>query len=281
MKAEKEREETGIQPVPFEVVELPLDQLKPHPKNYTEHPPEQIDHLIARIRQFNVYKEIIIARENTILAGHGLTEALKKMGRKTASCRRYDLSPDDPIALKLLAGDNELESLRIDNQNKLADLLGEIQAGDINGLLGTGYSDASFADLSTLVFQSKGGDGDGEPDPYSRKIDAPIYEPEREKPLLCDLLDTAKTNALLDEIDAADIPLEIKTFLIHAAHRHTVFNFSKVADFYAHSDMAIQALMERSALVIIDLEQAIENGFVKLSQGIAEQYSEDFSDDTE
>ncbi|EEP88958.1 transcriptional regulator, partial [Yersinia kristensenii ATCC 33638] len=37
-----------------------------------------------------------------------------------------------------------------------------------------------------------------------------------------------------------------------AAERHTIFNFSKIADYYAHAPADIQALFEQSALVIID-----------------------------
>ena len=41
------------------------------------------------------------------------------------------------------------------------------------------------------------------------------------------------------------------------------------ADFYAHSPKKVRKLMERSALVIIDFEQAIENGFVRLATNLS------------
>lgn len=40
----------------------------------------------------------------------------------------------------------------------------------------------------------------------------------------------------------------------------------------------MQELMENSALVIIDFDKAIEKGFVKLSEEIANQYKEDYPD---
>ena len=45
-----------------------------------------------------------------------------------------------------------------------------------------------------------------------------------------------------------------------------VFDYKKIADFYAAADENIQELMEKSALVIIDYDDAIKNGFVRHSE---------------
>ena len=57
---------------------------------------------------------------------------------------------------------------------------------------------------------------------------------------------------------------EEKAFLIRAAHRHNVFNYGNVAEYYAHASPEMQALMEESALVIIDVGNAIANGYATL-----------------
>jgi hypothetical protein len=44
-----------------------------------------------------------------------------------------------------------------------------------------------------------------------------------------------------------------------------VFNYSLIADYYAHATPEMQDLMEQSALVILDIDDAIANGYVKLS----------------
>jgi len=62
------------------------------------------------------------------------------------------------------------------------------------------------------------------------------------------------------------LPEEIKAFLRAAAERHVVFNYANIAEFYAHADKGLQALMEDSALVIIDFNKAIEQGFVRLNE---------------
>lgn len=86
---------------------------------------------------------------------------------------------------------------------------------------------------------------------------------------------------LISEINALRLPKEVKDFLTHAAGRHTVFNYERIADYYAHSDKQVQDLMEKSALVIIDFDKAIENGFVKMTRDLAESYKMEQEDDEE
>ena len=111
---------------------------------------------------------------------------------------------------------------------------------------------------------------------YSSKIEAPIYEPKNKKPHVLELCDETKTRRLIREIKASMIPDEEKEFLIKAAQRHLVFNYEKIADYYAHSSPEVQALMEKSGLVIIDFYKAIEYGFIKLSEDIQKQYLEEY-----
>lgn len=50
--------------------------------------------------------------------------------------------------------------------------------------------------------------------------------------------------------------------------RHLKFNYRNVAEYYAGATQAMQDLMERSALVIIDYEDAIANGYAKLKEAL-------------
>jgi hypothetical protein len=110
---------------------------------------------------------------------------------------------------------------------------------------------------------------------YTAKIKAPIYTPKHDKPHPYELFDSSKSDRLIESINKSSASKEEKAFLIEAAKRHIVFNYSKIADFYAHSSKEVQELMEESALVIIDFDRAIECGYVKLSEEIADQYLED------
>ena len=111
---------------------------------------------------------------------------------------------------------------------------------------------------------------------YSKKIEAPIYEPKNTKPHLMTLCDDTKTKKLMSEINDSNLPDDEKEFLCKAATRHAVFHYERIADYYAHATPEMQNLMERSALVIIDFDKAIENGFVRLCDEIRGQYMEEY-----
>lgn len=113
---------------------------------------------------------------------------------------------------------------------------------------------------------------------YSSKIESPVYEPKNAKPHILELCDKSKTHRLMIEIDQSSLSYEEKMFLIDAARRHNVFNYEKIADYYAHSNREMQQLMEKSGLVIIDFEKAIELGYVKLCDDIRQQYMEEYAE---
>lgn len=114
---------------------------------------------------------------------------------------------------------------------------------------------------------------------YSSKIKAPVYEPSHLKPHIYELVNSSKTQRILNNIEKSNVPDEVKQFLRIAATRHNVFNYEKIADYYAHSDKEIQELFEQSALVIIDLEKAIELGYVDLCKDIKKEYLETYNEE--
>ena len=108
----------------------------------------------------------------------------------------------------------------------------------------------------------------GDDTKYSRAIRVPQYNPSEIKPHIDSLLDYSKYSKLLANIKNSNVSEEEKKFLKLAASRHIIFNYAKIADYYAHSDREMQKLMEQSALVILDIDDAIANGYVKLSKDI-------------
>lgn len=110
---------------------------------------------------------------------------------------------------------------------------------------------------------------------YASGVEAPIYEPKNKQPDILELCDKMKANKLVREINQSSLSQAEKDFLICAAYRHYVFNYEKIADYYAHASKEMQELMERSALVIIDFDKAIELGFVKVCEDIKNKYLEE------
>lgn len=113
---------------------------------------------------------------------------------------------------------------------------------------------------------------------YSSKIESPIYEPKNQKPHIIELVDKSKTHRLMQEIENSSLGYEEKMFLMDAARRHLIFNYEKIADYYAHASKEMQHLMERSALIIIDFDKAIEYGYVKMCDEIRKQYLEEYGE---
>ncbi len=105
----------------------------------------------------------------------------------------------------------------------------------------------------------------GDDTKYSRAIRVPQYVPSKICPPIEALLDFTKYTELIRDIQKSTVSDEQKSFLKFAATRHIVFNYAQIADYYAHADSEMQELMEKSALIILDVDDAIANGYVKLS----------------
>lgn len=110
---------------------------------------------------------------------------------------------------------------------------------------------------------------------YTNIIPKIQYVPKtRCKPSEISLYNLEKYNDLVKEIKSKNLDSEIEKFLLYSATRHIVFDYQQIAEYYSHSDREVQELMEKSGLVIIDFEDAMENGFVKLQKNLLELYNE-------
>jgi len=114
---------------------------------------------------------------------------------------------------------------------------------------------------------------------YTTATGSPIYAPKDRNPHILELKDNSRQQVLLNEINASRVTQEEKLFLAAAAQRHTVFNYELIADYYAHATPEMQRLMEASALVIIDIDQAIERGYVRLCRAVRDLHMEEVAKD--
>ena len=63
---------------------------------------------------------------------------------------------------------------------------------------------------------------------------------------------------------------------MYAAYRHTEFNYGMIADYYCNASKEVQELFENSALVIIDFKKAIENGFIRMTDELLDEYAREY-----
>lgn len=223
------------------------------------------------IRQFGYSVPIVIDETNTIICGDTRYQACKLLAMESVDCvLRDDLNDAQIRAYRIL--DNKVAEKADWDYKKLEQELTALLDFDFSSF------DVDFSDL--LPPSSNKSEAE---EVYSKKIKAPIYEPTGKRPAVSELFDTRKANELISKINQSkNIVEEVRTFLIAAAARHVVFDYQQIAEFYAHADAELQVLMEDSALVIIDFEKAIENGFVALSEELAESYLQnERSDETE
>lgn len=89
---------------------VPIESIKPHPRNARTHSRAHIKALAASLDEFKFTKPIIVDATNTVIAGHGIFEAAKQQGYKTVPViQRADLSAGQ--VLQYLIADNRLAEL--------------------------------------------------------------------------------------------------------------------------------------------------------------------------
>lgn len=243
-----------------------INSIKPYKNNAKEHPKEQIEQIKKSIERFGMDDPIGIWKDE-IVEGHGRLIACKELGMKKVPIIRLDHLSDEERKAYTLA------------HNKLtmnSDFDIDILKQELESISNINMQDFGFnLDFNEEQIVSE------EENPYTAKIEIPHYEITGKEPDIKDLYDDTKTKQLIDKINNSEAKPEIKDFLIKAAQRHLVFNYSNIAEFYAHQNKEVQELMEESALVIIDTENAIRNGYMELIKGIdtlIEQESDNYDE---
>ena len=256
----------------MEIIKLKINELKPYDKNAKIHTKEQVEQIKKSIEEFGMNDPIAVwGKDNLIVEGHGRLEALKELGYDEVECIRLDHLTDEERKAYTLVHNKLTMNTDFDFELLNGEL---VELSDSFDMTEFGFLENSI-DLDEVEEE-----GDN---PYTTKINIPQYEIKGEEPEISELCDDNKTEELIKEIEKANITKEQKEFLIKSAQRHLGFNYSKIAEYYAHQNKEMQELMEKSALVIIDYDDAIKNGYAELKKEIDliseneedEEYDED------
>lgn len=256
----------------------PLDRLRPYERNARTHSPEQVAQIAASIQEFGFTNPILVDGADGILAGHGRLAAAKDMGLAEVPVIVLDhLTPDQRRAYIL--ADNQLALNAGWDMELLQQEVVGLNLADFDLSL-LGFDDDMIAGLLDPEGIDDRG-GDESENPYTEKTDVPPYEITGPKPDVSSTYDDTKALKLLEAINASSLPEDEKHLLRAAAYRHVVFNFQSIAEYYAHSDADVQKHMEDSALVIVDIRKAIEEGWAKLSSELDFAYEQDYPEEAE
>lgn len=236
------------------IIEMNVEELIPYENNPRKND-DAVEKVALSISAFGFKVPIVIDQNNVIVTGHTRLKAAKKLGITKVPCIKADDLTDEQIKAFRLADNKVAEFSQWDEEKLMKELeeLGEIDMS----LYGFDFPDDNDED-------------EEQDDTYTDKTNIPQYDITGDVPDLSELVDEQKTNELLEEIENSGLAYDEKQFLIKAAQRHLVFNYKKVAEYYAAASEEMQELMEKSALVIIDYNDAIMNGYTKLSEKIKE-----------
>ncbi len=124
-----------------------------------------------------------------------------------------------------------------------------------------------------------------EEEKYTGKFSIPPYEPSEEDVSLDDCIDVDQYVQLLESInaslDAGEIGQNEARFLKLCATRWIKFHYGKSAQWYAtKASPAMKTLMEKSAMVLVDLDKAMEYGIVKGTKYVDRVLKRDISDES-
>jgi hypothetical protein len=250
----------------------PLVSLVEHPRNPNTHPQTQLERLADVIRG-NGWRQPITVSDLSgyIIKGHGRYQAAKLAGfsEVPVEVQHYE---NEAAELADMLADNRIAELSEMDMNALNATLQALQVEDPAAVELSGYTDDEWASIRAEL-DGIANEEDTEPDDtYTSKVERPQYEPTGEAPPIEELVNPTKTAELLAEIESATgITDAERAFLIQAAQRHLQFSYQDVAEYYASASPEMQRLMEASALVIIDYDDAIKHGYARLTASLQEQ----------
>lgn len=123
--------------------EISVNDLKPHPDNPNR---GSVEDLAESLSQFGQFRSIVGRPDGTILAGHHLVQAAKKIGMQTVRVDIIDV--DDKTARKIMLADNRLADLGLGpNLDLLLKNLEELG----NDIAGTGFDEDYIRMLEEAV----------------------------------------------------------------------------------------------------------------------------------
>ena len=241
--------------------------------NYRKHSEENKRRIRKSIDEAGIGRSVVVDADGVLIAGNGVASVIdgdtpvrviETDGTELVVVKRTDLHEGDERRKKLALADNATSD--------------EVE-WDMEAIEADGWKQDELEDWGVVECNDQGdgsGEGQGEKNGgnYSRKIEVPVYTPTGEDVPVGLLTNKEKYNELIAEIDASGIDGDVADFLKAAAARHIVFDYARIGDYYANTTPEVQRLMERSALVIIDFEKAIENGFVKMCEELRKEYTE-------
>ena len=252
----------------LEIVYVAVEKIKPYANNPRINK-KAVEKVMKSIQAYGFKVPCVLDKNYLLITGHTRWEAAKRLKMKRIPCIiASDLNKAKADAFRI--ADNKVAEYSTWDMTKLKEELSKIQLEDIE-FDDMGFDNDFSIERLGLVEMSEGSDGDEdgtEIEKYSTKTNIPQYEIQGLNIKLSDCIDKQKYLELLKEIENSTVSDAQKKFLKLAATRHIRFIYKNIAEYYASTNSEMQRLMEHSALVIIDIDDAIRNGYARLTKEV-------------
>ena len=239
----------------MEIKSVPISNLVFDPNNARKHSSKNLKAIANSLEKFGQRKPVVV-HNGVIIAGNGTVEAARSLDWTEITITEVPSDWDIATAKAFAIADNRTAELAEWDTPVLVEQLLEMEDEGYD-LKEFGFDDGIMESLQKDIDEAN----DMQQQTYSNKMNIPQYEIVGEEPLFTELFNSSKADNLKQQVLDAKLPDDLKEFLLMAANRHVVFDYQKIAEFYPHQPAEIQQLMEESALVIIDAEDAIRNGY--------------------
>ena len=225
-----------------------LSEVKLNPNNPRIIKDDKFKKLVQSIKDFpemlNI-RPIVVNKDMIILGGNMRYKACKEAGLKEV-----------PVIITDLSEDKQREFLIKDNTSG-GEWDWEVLANEWNSeeLEAWGLDLPITKDLN-------------EQDLFD--IEIPFYIPSEIQPEINELANLDKTKSLIEKIDLLEVDNKLKEILKIRASFFTDFNFQKIADYFHKENKEVQEIFKDLGLVILAPKEAIERGFIELSENVFE-----------
>lgn len=113
---------------------------------------------------------------------------------------------------------------------------------------------------------------------YSKVIGIPDFVPREDNVELENCINTEKYVKLVQEINASKVSEAEKKFLRLAATRWIQFRYDNVAQYFCtKSSPEMQKMLQRLAMVLIDFDDALENGLTNAQKFVYDLAKEQYA----
>jgi len=229
-----------------------INDIKPNPNNPRLIKDEKFKKLVQSIKEFPkmmALRPMVINKDNIILGGNMRFKALKELNYKDIPAewikRAEDLTEEETrrfiIADNVGFGEHDWEILANEWDSEQLEAWG--------------------LDLPILKELNQEGLFD---------IEIPFYTPSEIQPEIFELANIDKTKDLIKKIDLLKVDERLKEILKIRASFFTDFNFQRIADYFYKENKEVQDVFKDLGLVILAPKEALERGFIELSEEVFE-----------